>query len=240
MLRHLRLLLFLLVGCASVPKESVELSAVVGARITDVQISHEAILSAYFSISRDRIDDFFRYRFTPQFLENFVHDSKLLEQLDSVEPFTDEQKERLLVALERVLSEEDSQRAYKAASTALGGTEQGELVLQFAEAALEQIDEEKQALLGPLNDREALAIKELRGAYAELLAMQTTVTAHLQSVREVSVEQDNLLKSLGLLESRDKIVEEAIDLNGQVTNALEQGSKAQEALEEAKKLIGKD
>ncbi|MBU1701772.1 MAG: hypothetical protein KJ970_15385 [Candidatus Eisenbacteria bacterium] len=72
----------LFTSCATVPKESVELSMAVEQRITEMQKSHETFVKEYFRLSRERIGDFIEYRWGPVFVENFVHDANLLPLLN--------------------------------------------------------------------------------------------------------------------------------------------------------------
>src|SRR3989442_1230035 len=94
------LLLILLTGaCARVPQQAVILSRVVGNRIADVQASHEGFVTAYFHLTRQRIDDFLVQRWTPVFLANFVRESELMDKLESVQTLSEADLARLTAEL---------------------------------------------------------------------------------------------------------------------------------------------
>ena len=76
-------------SCVRVLPQAVILSRTVGERLPDIQASHEAFVSAYFEVYRQRVQDFLDERWIPTFLGNFVADSQLMEKLETVKHFTD-------------------------------------------------------------------------------------------------------------------------------------------------------
>ena len=224
-------------SCATVPREAVELSQLVGHRITDMQISHEAFVAEYFRVSRERIEDYLEQQYVPLFLENLVRDADLQGHLSAAQPFTEEQLERLRSELEGVVSERDQEAVVTAVSSAFGDAERGQIVLEFAQAAMREIDKKRGSLLGPLADQEARALSELRAAYAELTEMQSTVTSHLGSVRDVQMEQEEILSRLGMLKQRDAAISAAAGLNDAVLNAIDKGESAEKTIEELKSIL---
>jgi len=82
-------------GCARVPSQAVVLSRTVGQRLTDIQTSHEAFVRAYFPVTRQRLEDFLENQWIPTFLGKFVDESQLMNQLENIQPLTEEQKTRL-------------------------------------------------------------------------------------------------------------------------------------------------
>src|SRR2546423_5298800 len=78
-------------SCIRIPPQAVILSRTVGERLPDLQASHEAFVSAYFQLSRARVEDFLDQRWIPTFLGNFVHDADLMQKLENVQPLTTEQ-----------------------------------------------------------------------------------------------------------------------------------------------------
>src|SRR3954469_569520 len=78
-------------SCVRVPPQAVVLSRTVGERLPDLQASHEAFVSAYFDVARQRVDDFLDQRWIPTFLGKFVQDADLMQKLENVQPLTSEQ-----------------------------------------------------------------------------------------------------------------------------------------------------
>ena len=232
--------LALLVGCsASVPPEAVDLSKAVGERISATQASHEAFVTEYFAASRARIEDFIRWRWTPEFLETFVRDSKVADMLIQPHPFDEDDLARLQeeFSASGVARPQD---AIAAAERALGDRARGETILQFAEAAWDQIDAKRRELVDPLNGMEAEALKQLRANYSELSAMNGTITGHLQSVVEVHEMQNDVLHRLDLLDERDAALERVTSTNRAVERVLSGAQKADEIVGKLKSLLGKN
>lgn len=225
-------------ACASTPREAVELSNVVGARIATLQAGHEALLTEYFRLSRDRIEDFLMQRWIPRFLENFVVDADLLGELTSVEPLGEDRVARLVEELQRAgVTGDAATAAVAAVQSAFGDSERGQIVLEFAEAATTEIETQRRSLFAPLERTERAAMKELRTAYAELIAAQNSVTAHLTSIHEVQVQQDAILSRLGLLEARDQALDQAISINESIVGIIDSGEEVTEILKQLEEAV---
>jgi len=239
--RHVRpaqlvLVLALTTGCASVPHEAVELSMAVEQRIAATQASHERFVAAYFGESRARIEDFIRYRWTPVFLETLVRDSQIGSLLTNPEPFDEADLARLRAEF-GTSGIADPAAAVLATERALGDTERGAVILEFAEAAWVEIDAQRASMIAPLQTLEAEALDELRANYAELSAMSATVTGHLQSVQEVHEIQDDVLRRIGLQEERDRVLDRAADVNRSIGQVLRSAGKAEDVIEKIKEIL---
>jgi hypothetical protein len=221
-------------GCsaAKVPAEAVELSAAVGQGITDMQVSHEAFVQDYFKVSRDRIEDFLQNRWIPEFLENFVRDAELMEFLDSPQALEDDDLARVREELVLVLRTGDVDNAVSAVQRALGDAERGQIILEFAQAAVLTIEAQRRELIDPINGFETSSLQHLRAAYE-------AVTALLKSVHDVQVEQDAILQRLGVLEARDEALRQAAGLNDSVVQILSQSGTAEETAAKIKELYEK-
>lgn len=232
-------LLFLL-GCSTtVPPQAVELSMAVGERIAATETSHVAFVTAYFDASRARIDDFIVYRWTPEFLETFVRDANLAELLAQPHPFDEDDLERLQAEFQRA-GIERLDDAVGATERALGDGERGEVALEFARAAWDAISARRRELTAPLNAMEAEALDALRANYAQLSAMNGSVTGYLQSLVEVSEMQRDVLHRLQLQEERDAILAGVTRANRLVEQALAGARSAEDVLEELRDVLGVD
>ncbi|HET8922562.1 MAG TPA: hypothetical protein VFN26_06150 [Candidatus Acidoferrum sp.] len=218
-------------GCVRVPPQAVVLSRTVGQRLTDLQTSHEAFARAYFQVTRQRLEDFLVNQWTPTFLSNFVDKAELMNKLENVQPLTDQQKARLVASLQAAsISTPDQSKVIQAVGNALGSTDRAKLVLQFSEAAMEQIQLKRKSLLNPIDDLERQTLTELGRAYAQIQEAQNTVTAHLSSISKVTEEQDKVLKQLGLLEKRDAIIDKAVNANQTIMEILNGGKDPEKTM----------
>jgi hypothetical protein len=76
------------IGCASVPKEVVELSYTVGDDLNAVHVSYRQLVKDYFGNLRKQVEDFMDNRWTPGYLKRFIDKTGLSQK---VQDFTPEQ-----------------------------------------------------------------------------------------------------------------------------------------------------
>lgn len=222
-----------------VPPEAVALSAAVREGIEAMQTRHEAMVQLYFDLSQQRVEDFLQRRWVPEFLESFVHESQVIELLDRPEPFTPEQEERLAQELQRslALKGRNLDSALVAVRRGLGDADRGSIMLEFANAALEQIELQREELAVPIDRQRRQVLDALRANYAQLVEMQSTVTAHIRSVRDVVAEQEEVLRRLGLLRARDSLIADVLSLNDEMVRVTDRAGRAAELLEELKRVL---
>jgi hypothetical protein len=225
-------------ACLRVPPQAVVLSRTVGERLPDLQASHEAFVSAYFQLSRQRVDDFLDQRWIPTFLGNFVEESKLMQVLENVKPLTDEQNTHLQSNLQDAgISPADQAKVIQAVNSAFGDPDRGKQVLLFSQSALKQIEIKRKALLNPIDEQERKSLDELRKVYAQVQQAQDAVTAHLSSVQKVTDEQDQVLERLGLLKTRDAVIEQALKTNQEIMGALDAGKDAKQTVTDLENIV---
>lgn len=214
-------------GCARISPQAVVLSEVATERTGALHQSHEAFVRGYFDQTRSRVDDFLVDKWTPSFLEELVNNADnngedFLHLLENVSPFSQDEVDRLAAALKEA-GFSDTPAAVAAFEKALGGGERGAVVLQFAEAAVSEIENKRRKLLDPIDDLEKRTLAELRTAYNQLQQIQSSLTGHLRSLAEVQAEQDHILQRLRLLDKRDRLVDRAIGINEGITGVLAAG-----------------
>lgn len=228
-------------GCATVPEEAVVLSDAVGQRIAVVQASHEQFVSAYFGLSRERVEDFLQDRWIPTFLATFYADAQAAGLFELPDEAAAAQRDRVLAEIEAALVLPEEERAALLAAIERGlGSDAGatDPMQDFMMAAAEQIEAERRVLLGQLDQLERDALRELRATYAQLLQMQSTVTAYLAARKDVDDQQDRVLDRLGLLGTRDQAVQRVVDLNDRVVTLTEQGDAAADVVLQIRELLG--
>jgi len=197
-------LLVTIVACTPpVPPQATELSRAVGERIAATQASHEAFVTEYFASSRARIDDFLRQEWIPEFLANFTADAELTKLLT------------------------DSTLVGRA-----GDEERGAIVLDFATAAMDEIEVQRRSLLRPVDRLERQTLKELRASYDDLIAMNASVTSYIESTQNLSEAQGNVLRRLDLLEVRDRALDDATDLHDRIEGILDRAEEAQDLFDQ--------
>jgi hypothetical protein len=63
-------------GCASIPKESVELNAIVGQALAKQNEAQIALVNKYFALKRQRVNDFVQQTFIPRFIKNAAKEAQ--------------------------------------------------------------------------------------------------------------------------------------------------------------------
>lgn len=169
--RHLlSILLISLIGCASVPKEVVELSYTVGKDLQTLHLSYKDLVTEHFQSLRNYSLNFLEKQWKPKFIKRFIEDGGLIESAKGSDPN---------IVLEDV-----------------------EL---WAEVAIGTIEEKKNELLDPIDKDEKELLTSVDASFSQLIQANSTITAHLNSIREVTEVQDEALKALKLDDLRDKI-----------------------------------
>ncbi|MEM9821823.1 MAG: hypothetical protein AAF985_12155 [Bacteroidota bacterium] len=83
-LLSLFLLVFFLSSCGSVIRQStVQLSADVGNRITEMEHLHQLAIQRYFDVEKKKVEDFLTNTWEPLFLKNFLGTSQILQLLQN-------------------------------------------------------------------------------------------------------------------------------------------------------------
>ena len=234
-------LLALTTACVSVPQEAVVLSNLVGTQIARHRASHEEFVRLYYARSRDVVELFLRDRWVPEYLETFVGESEVMELLTTPdEVFGGDQLERLTEEILAVsgIGEVRAPLVIEAVSRVIGNSERGQVMLDFAEVALAEIEAQRSELLDPLDRQEVEVLGHLADSYAQLELAQTQVTAYLASAQEVTRSQDEVLQAMGIREVRDDALARAVRLSDDLAAAAKAGDTAAEALEKMRELIG--
>jgi len=79
-------IILILVGCASVPKEVVELSYITGQDLSQIYSSYRVLIQTHFENLRTQTLVFLENRWAPVFLEDFIKRGKLVEKAKGSDP----------------------------------------------------------------------------------------------------------------------------------------------------------
>jgi hypothetical protein len=218
----------------------VVLSNLVGAQIAEHRASHEAFVRRYYGRSRDVVEMFLRERWVPEYLDRFVSRSGVLDLVTTPEEVFDQEKmERLREELLAVpgIGEVRAPLVMEAVTKVFGNEERGQILLDFAVVALQEIEAQRTELLEPLNRQEREVLEHLDRSYGQLQQAQGQVTAYLAAVGDVSRTQDEILDAMGMRQPRDDALERVVRLSEDLAAAAMAGESALEALEKMKELI---
>jgi hypothetical protein len=229
--------LILIIGCASAPKETVELAEIVDQQIAQMQVSHEKFVSLYYAKLRDDINNFMEQKWIPLFLSNVVEGKgeegkKFRDDLDVAYKLSTLDWESAVKI--NNIHDEDVKSALRDAiqkmSTSNNAT-LGMVLLDFSVAVQEQINKRRKTLIKPINEQEAYVLARLRQGYADLLRGSTAIKGYLASTVKLVEQRDAVLEKLGVLKTQRKIVNLAVKLNDGAVMALENAGKVEEGID---------
>lgn len=221
------------IGCATVPKETIELSEITEEQVAELQKSHIRFIQLYYVKLRNDVNEFIDKKWMPLFLSKVVQNKEFRKDLDESyvtinikpsdvqviwkgQPLQEPQKSAVLSGIKKAVSDEKSRFA--------------KVLLDFSEEAQRQINKKRQELLKSINEQEHMIINEINAAYADLYSAQAAIKALLASAVEVKQKQDLILKKLGVLEKSQKIVNTVLDANETLSEILKKKGDAEEAV----------
>ncbi|WP_135381814.1 hypothetical protein [Vibrio tasmaniensis] len=104
-------------------------------------------------------------------------------------------------------------------------------LMVWTEQVQKQLAKKREELLAPLNIQEQELIAKVNASYAQLLANNATITAHLVSIKDVEDVQSRLLNDAGL----DRLNE---DITTTFNKISEESNKLNQKLNKANSKLG--
>ncbi len=180
------LILMMGTGCASVPKEVVELSYAASNDVRALHESYDQLITAYFDQLRARRINYVEQEWAPHFIQEMVAAGRI-----------DEVVQQKIIITESGFAEPDSSsNKHLQMVNSIG---------QWATATLTMVENKKQELIAPLDSTERALRADVNAAFAQVVQANATITAQLNSLRKVQEVQDDALKALNIAALRDKI-----------------------------------
>ncbi|WP_374044002.1 MULTISPECIES: hypothetical protein [Vibrio harveyi group] len=230
MKRTLFLTIFLIVGCAQVPKESVELSATVGRDIEKMHKAHLNTVEYLYSRMRQDVERFIDQVYTPYAIKEIIA------------------KDTALLNVGKISFIGNINTGLRPSAT----TNQQELAIGSMQVLLEELNasvkRQREAMLKPLYEEETQLVKSLNRSYLAIHQANSIVTGHLASVVEVHEAQNEILNEIGIeadlrtiiSEELAKKSEEISDLANSTQKQLDKIGGAEAAAEKLKTIIVKE
>ena len=213
-------------ACASVPKESVQLSATVGKDLVQVHQAHRELAILMFDQMRGNINRFIDDVYAPHQIKLVMDRQWELAQSNAP---SDRAKSLLL--------------AINGAFTPAAKAEERQVVLTGMERLVtrvhDDIEEERAKLLSVVNVQEEEVLGVIDRNYMKIHYANSIVTGHLASVRKVYDAQDEVLKSIGVVGLREKVGQSLAEASGKINDLVNKAEKGTKNLEEAKTFADK-
>jgi len=213
--------IFLFVGCAQVPIESVELSATVGRDIAVTQKAHIQLAELLFDRMKQDVNRFIDRTYAPYQIKNAMERQKVLA--DSGDQ--NERKKSLLLAINAAFKPGASE---KLQNNVLKGMA---LLIKKIRADIEKM---RSDLLAPLIEQEKLALGSINRAYQQMHYANSIVTGHLSSIVEVHEAQSDLLAEFGIEKDlRKEIGERVASVSVKIASIVDGAEKIDDKLNAA-------
>jgi hypothetical protein len=199
----LTMVLLLFVGCATIPKEVVELSYRTGEDMAALHESYSMLIQNYYEKMRDERIDYLDNVWYPKFQQNWMKKGNLIgiakgEVIWSVE------ENRLIPTPPNA----DSKETLSTLS-------------DWVNYALYAYEVKEESLLKPLEEAEEKIQMEVNRAFEQVMRANATVTAHLNSIRKVKQVQDQALEVMNIRDIRNNINDALIQASDTAASELE-------------------
>ena len=171
----------LLNSCVSVPKETVQLSRIIGTDLTVLQNSHTTMVELFYNEIINNINAFIEEVYAP-FIINYVLKGELKNYKNNVSP-----------SIFGVIN--------KAASDGAGKAETGEVLVEMSnilKAANTRIEKKRNELLDPIQKQKDAMLRNINTSYENTRRANSSVTNYLQSVLSLKESQREILSIVGL------------------------------------------
>jgi len=182
-----------LVGCAQIPKESVELSNTVGRDISAIQVSHMALIRLYFDDKEAQINRWVDQVYAPSQITAVVGNPVIRAEL------------------EKVITE------------AANGQNQDVLIKRFDSVITlihKDVEKTRKELLEPVQSAREDTIAKVQAAYNQVQLGNSITTGYLSSLVKISDTQNELLAKSGLGDVRDNLSTDMVKLSDGLDKAL--------------------
>jgi len=198
-------------GCASVPKESVELSSTVGRDLAVVHQAHRELAHTLFGRMRSDVNRFIDEVYAPYQIRNVMN--RQHELANSSDP--DDRKKSILLALAASVEPD-------APSELQSSVLQGMSIM--VRRLHEEIESMRRELLEPLELQEQEVLGSIDRAYQQLHYANSIVTGHLSSVRKVHETQSDLLESIGVeRDLRSEVAGQLANTSSRIESLIQSG-----------------
>lgn len=182
-----------LVGCAQIPKESVELSNTVGRDISAIQVSHLALIKLYFDDKEVLINRWVDQVYAPSQITAVINVPEIRSDLETVIKET------------------------------AAGQNQEKLIKKFGSVITlihKDVEKTRKELLTPVQSAREDTLTKVQAAYNQVQLGNNIVTGYLSSLVKITDTQNELLSKAGLGDVRDQLSTGMVNLSDGLDKAL--------------------
>jgi len=207
-------LIFILLGCAQVPRESVELSATVGRDIAEVYRAHRELAVILYTRIKKDINKFIDEVYAPYMIKELLAKDQ--------ERFKQGSELSLFFALNSAVEQPDNKNAQLKAL---------DFMDIFVRKLRGRVESYRAEMLAPVINQENRLLSAIDRSYNQIHYANSIVTGHLASIVKVHDAQDEVLKQFGLEGLRKDVGENLTKVSNIVANLVDTGKLAEEEIE---------
>ena len=200
--------LVLAAGCATAPKESIELSATVGRDLAAVHTANRNLAVLYFDRLLAEVDRFVDEVYRPYIVEQTVDDLDLVGDFEAA--LAGNQQE---------------------------GLDALDVLVIYTEEVTAQIDAFRGELRSPLEAQRDSVLLSIDQAFQQLQTANAVVTGHLASIVKVHEAQAQVLRDIGLDDYRQQVASDLARLSSRLDRTLEDARAADAKLADAENRV---
>lgn len=216
------LALLVFVGCAQVPRETVELSNTVGRDLTQVHQAHRELAVLLFDRMEGDINQFVNEVYAPYQVR------KLLEA--DFDDFKSGNPESLFAALDLAMKSPRDTEAQLSAVDAMD---------IFVQVVHEEVEAYRAELLRPVKEQREETLAKIESSYLQIHYANSIVTGHLASVVKVHDAQEELLNQFGVEDLREEVGHKLVAASEKISRLTEKASSVEDSLDKNQEKIEK-
>jgi hypothetical protein len=195
-------------GCATIPRETIELSYAMEENIVALKTSYILLVNTHFDLLEKIRIDYLEEAWTPGFIRSWVEDGRLIDMASGKIIWSSEYND--FIQPERGLE----MQGLLTSTTS------------WSIAAIEQIEEKRKELISPLEDKRKELLSVIEDGFDLLLRGNIAITAHLNSIQKVKEFQNKAFDSLKVGDLQKEINKQLDDISGYADQGLEAIKKA--------------
>lgn len=233
------MLLMTCISCVSIKPSTVQLSAEVGERISEMQGIHQLALQRYFDMEKQKVETFLTEKWEPLFLRNFLGTSRVLPMLQNVAKIDDKGRAAIREAIALYLvDKKEADKAAKELVDKVSDSRRGEdgvirtVLTRFVED--NQVDAaviHVSSLLG--TDEPARIIFDFaEAAHKQMLAQRNEMLAPIEQARAEAMA--------ALAEGYSELIRGQSTITGRLEAAAKRSRQQDELLDKLKLRISDD
>ena len=193
-------------SCISVPKQTVQLSSVIGTDLKVLENSHTTMVGLFYTEIINNINGFIEDVYAP-FIINYV----LKKELDSYH----NSQPSIFEAIEDASTKggkANTEKAYNDTS-------------DFLKAARTQIEKKRNELLVPIQKQRDSIILNIKISYGNTILASSSVTSYLQSISSLKESQNEVLSVIGLKGKTEELTNTLLKMSDVAKSLLTKGKE---------------